>query len=201
MKKIFLTSNGLKNQAVSTKFLSVFDRPIKALKAVVIAHAKNELQESYLIQSKKELEFSGLLDIIEVNMFQAVSAEQLGEVDIIYVCGGNTFLILEQLRRTTLDRFIVKSVENGAVYVGVSAGGIIAGPSVKIASYGSNGDKNDVGLADLKGLDLVDFAIFPHFNDKLLAEVEAFRSTASYPVMELADGQAIFVNDGNIERI
>ena len=76
----------------------------------------------------------------------------------MYVCGGNTFKILHKLRETRLDVYITKQVEQGALYVGVSAGSIIAGPDIEIAGWGSEGDENEVNLQDLEGFNFTDIA-------------------------------------------
>ncbi len=53
--------------------------------------------------------------------------------------------ILNKLRETRLDQFIIENVNKGSIHVGVSVGSIIAGPSIEIAGWGSEGDKNDIG--------------------------------------------------------
>jgi peptidase E len=54
-----------------------------------------------------------------------------------------------------------KLLKLGKVYVGASAGSIVAGRSIKTAEW--VGDKNLVKLVNLKGLNLVKFDVFVHF--------------------------------------
>ncbi len=55
-------------------------------------------------------------------------------------------------------------------YLVVSAGSIIVGPDIEVASLG---DPNDVNLDDLTGLKLVPYIITPHYNKKEESDVEA----------------------------
>lgn len=89
----------------------------------------------------------------------------LQDVDIIHVNGGNTFYLLLEARKSGFDKWIKNFVENGKIYTGSSAGSIIAAPNIgplriletkiyerKLKTYNSFG--------------LVDFIIFPHWGSK-----------------------------------
>jgi peptidase E len=82
---------------------------------------------------------------------------------------------------------------NKTLYFGISAGSIIAGPNIEIASWGSTGDTNDINLKDLTGLKLTKILVFPHFEDYLKGEVDEFRKKVDYPVIELKDSEALFI--------
>ena len=121
---------------------------------------------------------------------------------VIYVCGGNTFVYLDRIRKTGLDQFIVNSVRSSrSIYVGVSAGSIIAGPSIEIAGWGSQGDSNDVGLRNLEGLNLTNMVIYPHYTEELKAEVDEFKQKYGYLVQELKDNQALRLSYSNIDKL
>jgi len=124
------------------------------------------------------------------------------DIDLFYLCGGNTFHIIHRLRATGLHKVIIAQVESGrSVYLGVSAGSIIAGPNIEIASWGSERDENEINLKDLSGFGFTDTAIFPHFRDELEDEVSEFRRRAAYPVREVGDGEAIYIEDGEEEFV
>jgi dipeptidase E len=84
--------------------------------------------------------------------------------DIIFVEGGNTFYLLKAMRACKFEKVIRKLLKLGKVYIGVSAGTIVAGKTIRTASW--YGDKNLVGLRNLRGLNLVPFDIFVHYNRK-----------------------------------
>jgi len=82
--------------------------------------------------------------------------------DVIHVNGGNTFYLLLQARKSGFDRFIKQHVENGGIYMGSSAGSIIAAPNIEVSQMldGNNFEKE---LATFAGFNIVDFIILPHW--------------------------------------
>ena len=67
---------------------------------------------------------------------------------VIYVCGGNTFKLLKFARQANFKFSIENLLKRNGVYVGVSAGSIIVGPSINIANE-VEPDPNTIGLDDL----------------------------------------------------
>ena len=100
-----------------------------------------------------------------------LSAEKLADMDYIYVTGGNTFDILKKLRNKKLLEPIRWAVQNGTTYIGSSAGAIIAGKDVALAS-----DRNYTGLKgeELEGLNLFNGTIIPHCSAKKFEEDREF---------------------------
>ena len=185
--KIFLTSSGLDTNRIRDLILNEVPKPVSNNKALMITYAQNEEELSHIQLSKEELFDTGIDHVATLNP---------GDFELIYVCGGNTFAIMKKMRELKLDEYIKKQVNKGSVYVGVSAGSIIAGPDISIAGWGSEGDKNEVGLEDLKGLNLVDVQVFPHYHTELKNEIEEFRKKYGGKVLELANGQAYVYLDG-----
>lgn len=201
MKKLFLTSAGFINQEIIKVFLAELSKPISDTRILVVAYAQNSNEEFYVNESKEELKRIGFVNIATVNMIGSIDIDSLGNFDVIYVCGGNTFAILNKIRETKLDVFIIFQVNEGAIYVGVSAGSIIAGPDIEIAGWGSEGDKNEINLKDLKSFNFIDIAVFPHFHEELRGEVDEFRKKVNYQVVEITDDQAVFVKGKNVRLI
>lgn len=191
--KLFLTSTGLSNPKITESFLKIIGSAPEKASALVIAYGQNEIERFYIEEAKKQVERLGI-NTASHNMQDAFDIKDLPNFDIIYVCGGNTFSILDKMREVKIDDYIKLQVERGAVYVGVSAGSIIAGPSIEIAGWGIDGDENKIGLKDLKGFGLTDTTVFPHFDDaRQKEEVEEFKKRVDYPVQELTDDQALVI--------
>lgn len=120
----------------------------------------------------------------------------LDRVDALYVAGGNTFALLHALRSTGADRAIVDRVRTGLPYLGLSAGSVIAGPSIEpITPMDDPADAPR--LTDLSGLGLVDVVVVPHADglsypaaviERVVAEYGA-----SHPLRLLNDDQAFLV--------
>jgi dipeptidase E len=199
--KLLLTSTGFTNPKIGELFVSEIGGPIGQKNILIVAYAQNNREQFYVDESVKEIKDLGFVKTIIFNLHAPINREKLPEFDAIYVCGGNTFSILKKTREVGIDDFIISQVKNGAIYVGVSAGSIIAGPEVKIAGYGNEGDPNDVGLADLNGLKLTDVIIFPHFKESLRSEIDSFQKTVVEPVVALTDNQALFIVDSESSLI
>ena len=84
----------------------------------------------------------------------------INECDIIYVSGGNTFYLLNELRKSCAAQAIKNAVKAGKIYIGESAGAIVASPDTR---YATLMDENSPNMSDFTGLNLVNFFTVPHF--------------------------------------
>ncbi|MFA5935121.1 MAG: Type 1 glutamine amidotransferase-like domain-containing protein [Candidatus Paceibacterota bacterium] len=191
--KLLLTSAGLSNKKITDFFISKLPKNLNKCSFLIVAYVQDEEEQSYVDYSKKELADLGIKDITYFNLKEN-EFKGSKKYDVIYVCGGNTFSILNRMRITGIIDFIKNSMkDNKTLYFGISAGSIIAGPNIEVASWGSIGDTNDISLKDLTGLNLTNISIFPHFEDYLEGEVDEFRKKVDYPVVELKDDEALFI--------
>ena len=89
----------------------------------------------------------------------------LKKVDVIYIGGGNTFYLLEKIQLAQCAALIRAAVSQGKIYIGTSAGSIVAGPDI---SPVKNLDKIKAAprLKGYKGLSLVDFVVLPHWGSE-----------------------------------
>lgn len=193
--KLFLTSTGLENKDVSNRFeMNFLPKEPKDLSFLVVSIQDSEQDAFYLDKTLSEIKNTGAQDI-DVFKLNSEKFNAKKEYDVVFVCGGNTFDYLDRIRKTELDKYIIEfTKKEDAVYVGVSAGSILAGPDITIAG---DEDPNNVGLTDLKGLCLTDYIIYPHYRKELKPELDAFKKKTGYPIVELEDNQA-FVLDGSV---
>jgi len=123
--------------------------------------------------------------------------------DIIFVEGGNTFYLLKAIRACNFEGIIRKLLKEGKVYIGSSAGSIVAGRTIKTAGW-KNADKNIVGLKNLRGLNLVPFDIFVHYQPE---HAEIIKQKIKNPKKRakilkiLTDEQAILVQGREVSLI
>lgn len=92
----------------------------------------------------------------------------INECDVIYVSGGNTFYLLNELRKSRVWQAIKNAVKSGKIYIGESAGAIVAAPDTR---YATLMDENSANMSDFTGLNLVDFCVVPHFGCEPFVEV------------------------------
>ena len=197
--KLFLTSTGLENIDISRHFETSFlPKEPKDLSFLVISIQDSEQDAFYLEKTLSEIKNTGAQDI-DVFRLGNEKFTASKEYDVIFVCGGNTFDYLDRVRKTGLDKFIVDfSKKENSVYVGVSAGSILAGPDIAIAG---DEDSNDIGLTDLRGLCLTDFIVYPHYRKELKTQLDEFKKRNGYPIIELEDNQAVILNYSNIGNL
>lgn len=193
--KLFLTSSGFGNGEIAAIFMREMSKRPEGCRGLVVAYANSKTEEYFVNEARRDLVRMGCGHVTVVNMKNHFNARKFQDYDFVYVCGGNTFSILKKMRDTRMDKFIIKQVKKGAMYIGVSAGSIIAGENVEIAKEA--GDVNEVGLKNLKGLGFTDISVFPHFTEEHRAKLEEFKKRVKYPVVELTDFQAIVCVEKN----
>ena len=98
----------------------------------------------------------------------------ISQCDIIYVSGGNTFYLLNELRKSRVWQAIKNAVKAGKIYIGESAGAIVAAQDTR---YATLMDENSPNMSDFTGLNLVDFFTVPHFGCEPFVE-------ATHEIME-----------------
>lgn len=88
------------------------------------------------------------------------SSRAIEQSEIVFIGGGNTFRLLHELYRNEVIEPIRRAVRNGALYIGSSAGSIVACPSLKTTK-----DMPVVEPMSFEALGLVSFQISPHYLD------------------------------------
>lgn len=138
-----------------------------------------------------------VLDVSSASYESIVSA--LTKNDIIFVGGGNTFYLLQELRRSGADKIVAQEVNKGKLYIGESAGAVIACPDIGYCS-GMDSPEKAPDLTDYTGLGLVDFYIVPHIGNEEMGEaakkaVEEYNSRLDLKI--ITDRQVIQVDEEN----
>lgn len=136
-----------------------------------------------------------------VNISEDRDLSNLSGYDIYYVCGGNTFYILDRLRKTHMDQLLLKEIAIGKTYIGVSAGSIIAGPNIEVSGIGEVPDENDLHLSDLTSFGWVPFDIFPHYTKNDRQHIGEFFDKKQESVVAITDDQMVMVTNSSIRVI
>lgn len=90
--------------------------------------------------------------------------------DIIWFAGGACGYLMYWIRRCEIDKHITKLLESGSIYVGSSAGSMVCSRTLNIAENYIG--EVEYGASAIPGLGLIDFDIYPHYEDKLLPEIK-----------------------------
>lgn len=208
--KLLLTSAGFANKSIANALLKLAGKPFKKLKLVFLPTAANVETDSkeWLIDDLSNCKKLGFAKI-DITDIAAVSKEvwlpRLEEADVIMFSGGNSFYLMEQLRKSGLDKMLPGLLKI-RVYVGISAGSMVAGNGLSLAGEAILYYENTKKLKDYGSLGFVNLSIRPHYhsksfpmvNDKVLSEMAA---KIPCPVYALDDNSAIVVNGNKISVI
>ncbi len=129
MKKLFLSSSF---SEVSDELL-LLEKDVYGKRVTFIPTASNvEKIKSYVTAGRKALEKMGaIVDVVDVSVEPQIIIEQkIKENDFIYVTGGNSFYLMQELKKSGADAIIKEEIENGKLYIGESAGAIILSNSI-----------------------------------------------------------------------
>src|SRR3989338_5665014 len=116
---LILTSDAL----TSEKLRKEFRKMAKKMKSkkVLIVHT-NRIPEDgvYTNNAIAELELCGVskYDVYLLNIAIGERIEGIKSFGLVYVSGGNTFFILDKIRKTGLDKEIKKFFKSGGIYLG-----------------------------------------------------------------------------------
>ena len=69
--------------------------------------------------------YSSYVDDIPTQI-RLMNVEELSQYDMIVFCGGNASVLLGEVNRTGFSKPLKQAIENGLVYLGISAGSMIA---------------------------------------------------------------------------
>jgi dipeptidase E len=152
--------------------------------------------EKWLEQTEKY--FNGLAHIETINTetMELVEMEAiLRRAAVVYIPGGNTYLLNHRLHVSHLLPYLRKKIQSGLPVTGFSAGTILCGPNILTSK-----DMNTVETPHFDGLNLIPFNFFVHYvedgylgaiYDDWLADYHVFHEN---PVIILADGAYVTVD-------
>ncbi len=124
-----------------------------------------------------------------------IEIEKLKSANILVITGGNTFKLLNHLRKSGLDKAIVEFWKKDKVVLsGFSAGAVVLSPLIETARI--YGDPNEPGLTDLTGLGIVDFEIWPHYEPNQDNNVADYKSKIQHD-LKLIGNEEVVVIDKN----
>jgi len=175
----------------SRPYLEDKDDPIVAYMPLASLYAERWME-------LHERSFRGLARLETINtelMTQKEIEDVLRRAALVYVPGGNTFLLNHRLHISGVMPYLRKKVQAGLPFIGFSAGMILCGPNILTAK-----DLNTVGTPHFDALNLVPFNFFAHYadegygqsvHDDWLGDYYFFHDN---PVIMLSDGTHVKVD-------
>jgi dipeptidase E len=198
MKKLFLASFA----SVSLDLVNeLLPKPAKELKAAFIPTAGDPYADKGFVNVDRDKLTEMGFDVTDINLTdtnEAALTTMLENIDLVLVAGGNTFYLLDQVKKSGFDKVLTKMLDRGLIYVGSSAGSVLCCPTIEGAKKFD--DPNDApDLSDYSGLDLFDKVIIPHAHKEKYAErikqTTQEMEARGLTVITLTDDQAVTVTD------
>lgn len=197
-KRILLNSKGLNTKVgckqIKEKLLELAGPDLTSKTIYIVSYPEYEVDEIILENCITEIEFKR--ENIRLSGWQM--PDYKFTPDFVYVTEGNTFEILNYMRRLGICDYIKKLVyenEKNLVYVGSSAGAAIAGSDIMLAK---DFDSNFVGMFDYTALGLFNGAIIPHYTKENLNRYIACTGDhilERYPVIYSVSNEEVIVLD------
>ncbi|RHP29862.1 Type 1 glutamine amidotransferase-like domain-containing protein [Lachnotalea sp. AF33-28] len=195
MKKLFLASLF---KDVSEIFVDFANENLEGKTVTFIPTAALPDKLDFHIKYSMELLAKMGLKVDELEISTATHsdiANKLENNDYIYVTGGNTFFLLQEMNRSGAGNLIKAQIEAGKLFIGESAGAILLAPDIE---YSKDTDNPLIApqLKTFEALNMIDFYPLPHYkNDPLKEAVEKVISKygAELPLVPFSNSQAILI--------
>jgi len=121
---------------------------------------------------------------------------KLRRANILLITGGNACVLLRNVRKSGLDQAIKDFAQKDHyVVAGYSAGAMLLTPTVQLAAFELWRQENkEVGLTTFDALHLVDFEVFPHYDETAKEMFDRYTRITPYTVKPIADDECICID-------
>lgn len=150
---------------------------------------------------ESEIKLVGLKNFEMVRSKEELSKKDLSLYSAIFIGGGNTYKLLNDIKECSNYKKIVNYLNDGGTVFGGSAGAIIFGKDIDCCK---KDDKNRIGLMDTTGFNyLNDYSILCHLKNKNFRKNCKFLEEYSKreKVIYLPEEDVIVIENGKISMI
>lgn len=178
MQHLFLTSSiGIEGVGESVRRKLGHNNNLKTAFITTPVEGDGDQDDLSWVQEDRDgLNNNGFItfDYTITNKTSAQIRQDLKDIEVLYVSGGNEFYLKEKANENNFDDIVRKLVDSGVIYIGTSAGSIIA--CADMSALQNLSDLAPLNKpVDTKGFGLVDLTILPHwgsenFKDRWLSE-------------------------------
>ena len=203
---MLLTSNGLRNELLTSALAELIGKPFTRAKVVFIPTASVAVagDHGWLVEDLNRL--YGLrwreFNVLELNgLPSSLVLERLRHADVIYVEGGNPYHLANSITANGLAAEMAGILES-KVYVGVSAGSMIFSRNLSertSEAFGEQEDRRILGAAPARSpFGLFDWYLKPHLNspdfpNRTRKWFEKAAAKLDFPVYAIDDDSAVLV--------
>ena len=184
-------------KSITKKYLS----KMVSNKIIFIPTAGNvEPYTGYIDEGVEMLKSLGYeLEIIDISKYdEDYLKNKLSKTECICISGGNTFYLLQELKKKNLIGLLYERIKEGLFYIGESAGAIIMSENIE---YSQMMDDKSIAseLDDYTGVNVFEHYVLPHIGEYPFEEstqkiLENYQDKIS--LVAINNSEAILVNDG-----
>jgi dipeptidase E len=165
-QRLFLTSSiGVAGVGESIRCRLGHDRPLKTAFLITPVEGDSDQADLAWVQKDRDgLNNNGFItfDYTITNKTSDQIRQELKDIEVLYVSGGNEFYLKEKGNDNNFAEYVKELVSTGVIYMGTSAGSIIAGTSM--AELQNPKDLSTLKYpVDTVGYSLVPYTIIPHW--------------------------------------
>lgn len=203
MKQLILTSS---SNVVVNHWIKQLDRGPKKLSLAFITTAAEcySGEKPWIEADKNALITAGfkLIDYTITGKTLVKLKQDLANVDLIFVAGGNTFYLLDQAYRSGFFQLLQSEKWQDKVYVGSSAGSLLVCPDINVTKY-IDDPTVAPNLKSTQGAGLVPFVVLPHWGATEFQKEYQQLFNAGYdipfPLVMLRDNQYLLVENNSTQ--
>ena len=183
-------------KSITKKYLS----KMVSNKIIFIPTAGNvEPYTGYIDEGVEMLKSLGYeLEIIDISKYdEDYLKNKLSKTECICISGGNTFYLLQELKKKNLIGLLYERIKEGLFYIGESAGAIIMSENIE---YSQMMDDKSIAseLDDYTGVNVFEHYVLPHIGEYPFEEstqkiLENYQDKIS--LVAINNSEAILVND------
>lgn len=138
------------------------------------------------IHERNDIQFETADDLLKYRL------EDLKNFDAIYIGGGNTWSLIQELRDAGFSDILIQYIQAGGQVYGGSAGAIIMGKRID-----THDDENKIGLQDTSGFNLLNnFSVACHFKDDQNNRFKTWAIENNLPIVCLPEETGLVIEKG-----
>lgn len=184
---------------VSDKLLELIKEKPENITVAFIPTAADVYEDKWFVDLDRNKLLEQGFKIKDINLTSKNSKEleeEMSDCSVIFVGGGNVFYLLQEVRKSGLDKVITNLLKKEIIYVGSSAGSLLVGPDIEVVSTLDDILKAPE-LKNYKGLNLVGFIVLPHYgkpkNEDKYQQIMNNASVKGFKTKTLKDDEYLIV--------
>ncbi|GAU79651.1 Type 1 glutamine amidotransferase-like domain-containing protein [Fusibacter sp. 3D3] len=200
--KLFLAAYFKRVAPLLTKYMQC-----EGQKVVFITTASKVEKVKFYVKADKNalLKLGFIVEELDVSIEETAEIQaKINACDCIFVEGGNTFFLLQELKRSGADQMILEHIQKNKMYIGASAGSMIISKNIEYAKHMDNPAYALELNGDYSALGAINFCIVPHYLNspfKKAVEKIIIEYTNSLTLYPISNNQAVVVEGDHVKVV